>query len=54
METQSHILVVDDDREIRALVGEYLKKNGYRVSLAADGKQMLTVLGREPHPSGRA
>ena len=44
METQSHILVVDDDREIRALVGEYLKKNGYRVSLAADGKQMLTVL----------
>ena len=44
METQSHLLVVDDDREIRALVGEYLKKNGYRVSLAADGRQMGTVL----------
>ena len=44
METQSHLLVVDDDREIRALVGEYLKKNGYRVSLAADGRQMESVL----------
>lgn len=44
METQTHLLVVDDDREIRSLVGEYLKKNGYRVSLAADGRQMRTVL----------
>jgi two-component system OmpR family response regulator len=44
METQAHLLVVDDDREIRALVGEYLKKNGYRVSLAADGRDMRTVL----------
>jgi two-component system OmpR family response regulator len=44
METQSHLLVVDDDREIRALVGEYLRKNGYRVSLAADGRQMGAVL----------
>jgi two-component system OmpR family response regulator len=44
METQLHLLVVDDDREIRALLGDYLKKNGYRVSLAADGKQMRTLL----------
>ncbi len=44
MEMQAHLLIVDDDREIRALVGDYLKKNGYRVSLAADGKQMLAVL----------
>jgi len=44
METQAHILVVDDDREIRALVGEYLKKNGYRVSLAGDGRDMRAVL----------
>jgi len=44
METQAHLLVVDDDREIRALVGDYLKNNGYRVSLAADGRQMFAVL----------
>jgi two-component system OmpR family response regulator len=44
METTGHILVVDDDRDIRLLVGEYLKKNDYRVSLAADGRQMREVL----------
>lgn len=44
MDTLGHILVVDDDRDIRVLVGDYLKKNGYRVSLAADGRQMRAVL----------
>ncbi|MBN0119896.1 DNA-binding response regulator, partial [Pseudomonas aeruginosa] len=27
MEHVDHILIVDDDREIRELVGNYLKKN---------------------------
>jgi len=40
----AHILVVDDDREIRLLVGDYLKKNGYRITLAADGRQMREIL----------
>ncbi|MEO5338482.1 MAG: response regulator transcription factor [Magnetospirillum sp. WYHS-4] len=44
METQPHILVVDDDRDIRSLVGDYLRRNGYRVSLAGDGRQMREVL----------
>jgi two-component system, OmpR family, response regulator len=44
MDTQGHILVVDDDREIRMLVGDYLKKHGYRVSLAADSRQMREIL----------
>jgi DNA-binding response OmpR family regulator len=44
MDHVDHILVVDDDREIRELVGNYLKKNGLRVSLAADGRQMRTFL----------
>jgi two-component system, OmpR family, response regulator len=44
METQAHLLIVDDDREIRALVGDYLRKNGYRISLAADGRQMHSLL----------
>ncbi len=31
-----HILVVDDARDIREPLGLYLRKNGYRASLAAD------------------
>lgn len=40
----AHILVIDDDRDIRELVGEYLEQNGFRVSCAGDGKQMDAVL----------
>ncbi|MBS1230331.1 MAG: DNA-binding response regulator [Proteobacteria bacterium] len=40
----AHILVVDDDRGIRELVGDYLQQNSFRVSTAADGRQMNTVL----------
>ncbi|MGK9264092.1 response regulator [Sinorhizobium meliloti] len=36
MQTQAHILVVDDDREIRTLLGRYLDGQGFRVSAAAD------------------
>ncbi|WP_225774760.1 response regulator [Pseudomonas sp. Marseille-Q5115] len=39
-----HVLIVDDDREIRELVGNYLKKNGLRTTLAADGRQMRAFL----------
>ncbi|WP_321934703.1 response regulator [Paraburkholderia sp. J8-2] len=39
-----HVLIVDDDRGIRELVGAYLEKNGMRVSLAANGREMRTVL----------
>ncbi|WAK00267.1 response regulator [Methylobacter sp. YRD-M1] len=42
--TTIHILVVDDDAEIRNLLGEYLHKNGYSVTLAADGKGMEVAL----------
>lgn len=34
METLSHILVVDDDPEIRRLLGKYLDGQGFRVTLA--------------------
>jgi len=40
----AHILVVDDDQGIRELVGDYLRQNSFRVSTAADGKQMNAVL----------
>jgi two-component system OmpR family response regulator len=46
MHEPAHILVVDDDREIRTLLAEYLEKNGLRVSVARDGKEMRRVLGR--------
>ncbi|MCW8946481.1 MAG: DNA-binding response regulator, partial [Sedimenticola sp.] len=32
MEKQRHILVVDDDLEIRQLLQAYLEQNGYRVT----------------------
>lgn len=43
---QDHILVVDDDAEIRSLLGDYLRKNGYRATAVADGKAMWTALAR--------
>ena len=39
-----HLLVVDDDREIRELLGKFLKKHGYRVTTARDGKEMRRAL----------
>jgi two-component system, OmpR family, response regulator len=44
METTDHVLIVDDDRGIRELLASYLEKNGMRVSLAANGRQMRAVL----------
>ena len=44
MEHAAHILVVDDDREIRQMVADYLRKNGLRASEAADGREMRAVL----------
>jgi len=46
MEPADHILVVDDDTEIRSLLGDYLRKNGYRATAVADGKAMRTALAR--------
>src|SRR5512140_1246774 len=40
MNAQDHVLVVDDDLEIRTLLCDYLQKNGYRVSAVGDGKGM--------------
>jgi two-component system OmpR family response regulator len=44
MDRSPHILVVDDDKEIRALLSKFLTKNGLRVSVAADGREMRRVL----------
>jgi two-component system, OmpR family, response regulator len=39
-----HILIVDDHCEIRDLVSRVLGKEGFRVSMAADGKAMRKLL----------
>jgi len=44
MEHVDHILVVDDDREIRQMVADYLRRNGLRASEAADGREMRAIL----------
>ena len=46
MDTADHILIVDDDAEIRNLLGEYLRKNGYKTSVAAEGKAMWAAIAR--------
>ncbi|MDU6819783.1 MAG: response regulator [Leclercia adecarboxylata] len=47
METTDHILVVDDDRDIRELIVDYLLKSGYRATGAANGKEMRAVLDKQ-------
>ena len=44
MERQDHVLVVDDDAEIRDLLAEYLTRNGFRVTVAGDGREMRRML----------
>ncbi|WP_423602778.1 response regulator [Sphingomonas sp. MS122] len=41
-----HILVVDDDRQIRTMLARYLGDNGLRVSVADGGRQMAELTGR--------
>ncbi len=44
----AHILVVDDDQAILGLVGDYLEQNGFRVTKAADGRQLYAHLATKP------
>ena len=41
---QPHILIVDDDAAIRALLSEYFTENGLRVSSAQTGAEMAAIL----------
>ncbi|WP_304615553.1 response regulator [Paracoccus sp. (in: a-proteobacteria)] len=40
----AHILIVDDDERIRSLLGKFLRKSGYMVSLARDAAQARRLL----------
>jgi two-component system OmpR family response regulator len=45
MDGVKHILVVDDDIEIRGLLSDFLARNGYRVTVAPNGVAMMKTLG---------
>ena len=47
MEGKYRILVVEDDKEIRAGIEIYLKNQGYEVFQAANGREGLEVIARE-------
>ena len=44
MDAPDHILIVDDDAEIRSLLSKYLLKNGLRVTAVANGRAMWQAL----------
>lgn len=41
------VLIIDDDRELRSILGQKLTGGGYRVREAASLNEALTVIGRE-------
>ena len=41
---EAHILVVDDDAQIRQLAAKLLREHGFRVSLARDGREMWKAI----------
>lgn len=46
MTERDHIVIVDDDAEIRSLLEDYLGRNGYDASSADGGKTLTRVLER--------
>lgn len=44
MQSESHLLVVDDDERIRGLLQKFLMRNGYLVSTARDAAQARKLL----------
>lgn len=43
-EVQQHILVCDDESEVREMLAEYLSRRGFRVSSAADANELRSRL----------
>ena len=43
-----HLLIVDDDRELRQLLADYLGRNGFQVTGAADGRGLWAALEQGP------
>jgi two-component system OmpR family response regulator len=43
MDAPPHLLIVDDDREIRDLLARFLEQHGFRVTTARDGRELRRV-----------
>src|SRR3569833_781395 len=46
MSDRPHLVIVDDDREIRPLLSQYLEKQAFRTTAVAEGKEMRRVMER--------
>ena len=46
MSTQ-HLLMIEDDQRLAAMVGDYLRQSGYAVSHAGTGEAGLALLQQE-------
>jgi two-component system OmpR family response regulator len=44
MEQSTHILFVEDDADIRTMVADLLRQNGFRASVAREGREMDRIL----------
>src|SRR4051794_22636936 len=53
MPSGSTLLLVEDQPEIRELVGEFLRDEGYTVCEASDGAVAIRFLNQEPAPCER-
>ena len=49
MNSDTHILIVDDDLEIRQLLARYLSEQGFQVTTAESGSKMNQALARRAH-----
>jgi two-component system phosphate regulon response regulator OmpR len=47
MPESAHVLIVDDDADVRGMIAEYLAGHGYEIAEAADGQQMRQALARQ-------
>lgn len=43
-----HLLIVDDDEDIRSLLTVFFERHAYSVSVARDGAEMFAALARQP------
>ena len=41
-----HVLIVEDEEFVLALMGAYLRDAGFKISLAANGREMLALFER--------
>lgn len=46
--SNAHILVCDDEQDVREMLGEYLERRGFKVTTAGDGQELRAVLAETP------